>query len=321
MPVLDFCEIAEAHLASGHQDRFELFARDFLEYFGYTIAEGPSRGADGGKDLIVLDVRKGVGGETNVRWLVSCKHKAHSKKSVTIEDELNIIERVRAHNCTAFLGFYSTLPSSALATRFDALRKEIETNWFDHEQIECRLLRSSAGLELARRYFPKSLDAWGNANPRPPKIFDETEPLKCDYCEKILLDPATDLYPQVRNSIITFWKQGDPENAYNYETQIVDIYWSCKGNCDRQLGHSYRERGLRFDGWEDIPDVCIPIVYVKWIMACLNNIRDGRYSAEAIEKLKDFMIIVFHFVARAPIKGEDDRIQALLRIPPYLGGL
>ncbi len=30
MPVLDFTEIPEAHLATGRQDTFELFARDFL---------------------------------------------------------------------------------------------------------------------------------------------------------------------------------------------------------------------------------------------------------------------------------------------------
>jgi hypothetical protein len=321
MPVLDFCEIAEAHLSSGHQDQFELFARDFLEYLGYTIAESPSRGADGGKDLIVLDVRKGVGGETNVRWLVSCKHKAHSKKSVSVEDEPSILERVKGHNCTAFLGFYSTLPSSALAFRFDALRKEIETDWFDHEKIESRLLRSSAGLELARRYFPKSLDSWNNANPRPTKLFDDSEPLICNYCGKTLLDPSADLYPEDRKSVITFWKQKDPSDLHNYNTQIVDIYWSCKGNCDRQLDRSFKARGLLYDGWEDITDVCIPLVYVKWVMTCINNIRDGHFGSDAIEKMKTFMIVTFHFVARAPIRGEDERIQALLRIPPYLGGL
>ena len=30
MPCIDFREIPEAHVASGNQDSFELFARDFL---------------------------------------------------------------------------------------------------------------------------------------------------------------------------------------------------------------------------------------------------------------------------------------------------
>ena len=91
MPTLDFCEIPEAYVAAGHQARFELFARDFLQYLGYRIVESPSRGADGGKDLIVLDVRKGVGGETEVRWLVSCKRSIAD----TISEEI----RMRAEAC------------------------------------------------------------------------------------------------------------------------------------------------------------------------------------------------------------------------------
>jgi hypothetical protein len=51
MSAIDFKELPEPHLGSGMQDTFELFARDFLIYFGYEIYVDPSRGADGGKDL------------------------------------------------------------------------------------------------------------------------------------------------------------------------------------------------------------------------------------------------------------------------------
>ncbi len=71
MPVLDFKEIPEAHKATGFQDTFELFARDFLSLIGYKIISHPNRGADGGADLIVEEKRTGVGGETIVKWLVS----------------------------------------------------------------------------------------------------------------------------------------------------------------------------------------------------------------------------------------------------------
>src|SRR5690242_19978493 len=82
MAALDFKEIPEAHLASGLQDTFELFARVFLAFLGYQVEGNPSRGADGRKDVVVVEKRSGVGGETRVRWLVSCKHKAHSGASV-----------------------------------------------------------------------------------------------------------------------------------------------------------------------------------------------------------------------------------------------
>ncbi|MEG7414448.1 hypothetical protein V6E00_06255 [Serratia marcescens] len=52
MPVLDFKEIPEAHKATGLQDTFELFSRDFLGFLGYKIISDPDRGADGGADII-----------------------------------------------------------------------------------------------------------------------------------------------------------------------------------------------------------------------------------------------------------------------------
>ena len=54
MPVLDFKEIPEAHKATGLQDTFELFSRDFLVFLGYKIISDPDRGADGGVDICLL---------------------------------------------------------------------------------------------------------------------------------------------------------------------------------------------------------------------------------------------------------------------------
>ena len=106
MSILDFKEIPEAHIASGLQDTFELFARDFLKFVGYKIITDPDRGADGGVDLIVEESRTGVGGETIIRWLVSCKHKAFSGNSVNPGDDANIRDRVEANECQGFIGFY-----------------------------------------------------------------------------------------------------------------------------------------------------------------------------------------------------------------------
>jgi hypothetical protein len=71
MPILDFTEIPEANRVSGAQDSFELFARDCLHCIGYIPSDGPDRGADDGRDLIVVERRSGIGGDSFVRWLVS----------------------------------------------------------------------------------------------------------------------------------------------------------------------------------------------------------------------------------------------------------
>ncbi len=161
MPVLDFKEIAKGNGTDGNQDQFEFFARDFLENLGYKIAVEPSRGPDDGRDLILEEIRSGVGGTTTVRWLVSCKHNAHSKNqaSVGVDDEVDIEGRVRQHKCQGFIAFYSTVASSGLMRKLEAL--ECEKQIFDHEKIESSLLGDeNGGIALVERYFPLSAADW-----------------------------------------------------------------------------------------------------------------------------------------------------------------
>jgi hypothetical protein len=160
MPVIDFKEMPQAKASvdeKGKQDKFELFARDFIEFIGYRIVENPDRGADGGRDIIAEETRSGVGGETTIRWLVSCKHTVHSGTSVNPKAEQNIQDRVASNNCKGFIGFYSMLPSAGLARILDGLKSTLEVQVFDSERIEKSLLGSSEGITLARRYFPRSM--------------------------------------------------------------------------------------------------------------------------------------------------------------------
>lgn len=167
MPLLNFKEIAQANLASGEQDTFELFARDVLELLGYRVQSGPDRGADRGRDLIVLETRTGVGGETNVVWLVSCKHKAHSGKSVGLSDEQDISDRVQTHSCAGFIGFYSTIPASSITDKLEGIKKSIpgfDFQIFDGAKVEGLLLSSGPGQAIAQRYFPESYHKWRKEN-------------------------------------------------------------------------------------------------------------------------------------------------------------
>jgi len=155
MASLDFMEIPRADEATGRQDAFELFARETLQALGFAIVLDPSRGADGGKDLVVGEQRVGPLSETRIKWLVSCKHFAHSGRSVTPGDELNVVERVKAAGCDGFLGFYSTLPSTGLQNLVGG-QPGIEVCLLDHESIERRLLGSVKGHDVVKRYFPAS---------------------------------------------------------------------------------------------------------------------------------------------------------------------
>lgn len=317
MPVLDFKEIPKAHESNGLQDTFELFARDFLEFMGYHVITDPDRGADGGVDLVVEERRTGVGGETVIRWLVSCKHKAFSGNSVTFSDDNNIRDRVDANSCHGFIGFYSTLASSGLSNSLKGLRNLIEYQIFDKEKIENQLLHTSRGIELAERYFPKSLLSWKVENPEPARLFINDSTLKCEICKKELL---------VKNNyegIVVFYSKERTdfiEEKEHYEY----IHWVCKGNCDNELKHKisqYNNDAVE-SGWEDISDVIMPTIFIRWIFATLNEQRNGKtHSDEAFENFKEFLIQIFPYVSRHLTSKEQERIKMLSMIPSYLGGL
>ncbi|MBE7376492.1 restriction endonuclease [Pseudomonas lopnurensis] len=159
MPALNFKEIAPAHKGT-ERDQFELFARDFLEAEGFSVVVGPDRGQDAGRDLIVSEIRFGPGGQSEYRWLVSCKHKAGSGESVGHNEDINLRDRLGTHRCNGFIAFYSTVASSTLATHLKALLPEYGLLVFDNELIEAKLLDSPKGRALAARYMPVSFQRW-----------------------------------------------------------------------------------------------------------------------------------------------------------------
>jgi len=160
LPAIDFAEIPPANKSDGEQDSFELFAAEFLEGLGYVIEEGPSRGADGGRDLIVLEPLSGIFSTQNRRWLVSCKHKAHSGRSVGVRDESDIGDRVNQHQCDGFMAFYSTLPSSGLEKKLRELqnhqKRPIPVEVFHKARIERLLLSEDRLQPVFARYFRRS---------------------------------------------------------------------------------------------------------------------------------------------------------------------
>ena len=40
MPIVDFKEILEAHVASGNQDSFELFCQEFMGFYSTVVSAG-----------------------------------------------------------------------------------------------------------------------------------------------------------------------------------------------------------------------------------------------------------------------------------------
>lgn len=317
VPILDFKEIPQANLANGEQDTFELFARDFLEMIGLKTISGLDRGQDGGRDIIVIEQRKGVVGISEIRWLVSCKHKAHSGTSVRDNDETDISDRIRAHKANGFIGFYSTIISSPLGRKLESLKQNFEVMIFDRERIEQILLESENGNRIAKRYFLKSFLQWENHNFAPSNFLTEYNPLKCKNCGRDLLDREIIEHTKGIIAFVEDIEYGE-ENGYK-QNKYIDIYWSCKGECDRKLRKSYEQKGFS-TSWEDISDIVIPVKYIMWNIAILNRIRNGDdiFEDSAYESLKEFIIKVSQLVLRNQTEQQSKRVLNLSSIPSYL---
>ncbi len=311
MPALSFLEIPAGNDTDSECDSFELFVRDFLEMKGFKIITGPDRGPDGGRDIIAEEERVGGLGRTRIRWLVSCKHQAHSGSSVSVNAESDIRDRLEQHGCAGFLAFYSTLPSTSLRARLDGLDAEVVV--YDRERIEAELLSSPAGCSLARRYFPESMKRWERENPSAADLLVERGVLRCKACGKDLLAPEP-------SGITVVWTHRNQETG-NSLTSVEDFYCCCKGNCDRSLRESRSERGW-VDSWDDIADVMIPTVFLRWVFTPLNQLGAGwRYSDCALEGLKDLLWAAFPRVSRELTEKEKAKVKDLCSLPWYLGGL
>jgi len=220
--ILDFREIPEANSSQGLQDTFELFSRDFLEHLGFTIKEIPNRGADGKKDFVVNEIRKGIGGNSSINWLVSCKHYAKSGKSISDNEEPDILDRVRKFSCDGFLGIYSTIPATSLAGKLEGLKSDFESLIFDRENIEKNLLDSKKGILLAKRYFPKSMEIFLKEIHSPAEIFAELPEILCLNCGQNILRDGKGMYIELQKH-----HQEPKLDMENWE--IEDIYFSCVG--------------------------------------------------------------------------------------------
>ncbi len=317
MPVIDFKEIPEAHIADGNQDSFELFCQEFLKFQGLEIISSPDRGADGGVDILCIENRKGGFGTTQIKWLVSCKHKAHSGRSVTPNDEQNIRDRLSQHRADGFIGFYSTLPSAGLNTRLDSYKDDFEIKVFNNEEIEEKLLESPKGQFLFKRFFKASYEAWNRNNVQPSILYSKYEPLYCSNCGLDILSQDVMLKKGALIGMVRDHKYSR-EHAY-YKEKFVDMYFACKGVCDNSLEEKYEKMGFISD-WKDINDLKIPVEYMRWIMAFLNNFQDGTIEVEdvAFEKLKRAIMSLGQYTMRDLSDDELAREDMLNMLPEWL---
>lgn len=286
MGILNFKEIPPGNSSDGEQDAFEFFAESFLREKGFLIVSSPSRGSDDGLDLVVEETRSGPGGSSRLKWLVSCKHYAHTNKSISVNDETDIIERVKQHRCKGFLAFYSTLPSSALRRRIESLAESaLEHIVYSKDKIESSLLENESSRRLARRFFPESMERWSRESEFQKDYGFSLKPIRCKTCNKILLGEGV----EPTGIAVYQFKWGD-----GLERHYLGVYFVCKGDCDERS----RSRSL-LDSWSEIESSCVPVGFMYHIVSILTEFRAGSsYTSAALRDLCDFLLVAFSYVCR-----------------------
>lgn len=152
---------------------FEKLIREILFSLGYRVYWS-GRGADGGNDLICIENIDSELSSREKTWLIQCKHKAHSKKSVSINDIDNIVDSCIQHNATGYLLACSTHPSSVVASRLKKISENKSNNiiatYWDSSHIE-RLLSAPHNYQITQRFFPKSSEKWKVYATEKPNIY------------------------------------------------------------------------------------------------------------------------------------------------------
>jgi hypothetical protein len=308
MALIDLNEIHSSKGGEEGQDDWALFAREYFSALEIDVEQGPDRGPDSGRDLILVEKRFGSIGTGEHRWLVSCKHTAHSKKSVSNKEEYDILGRVHKFKANGFIAFYSMVPSSELARTFESLKPEISVEVYDNERIERSLLENKRLREVFKRFFPESYKSFINTNVEPKTIIESQLRIKCNVCGSDLL--------KARDGLIAFGKK---QRGENWVTE--DVYWACRGDCDRKMEREFFKMGM-ITSWESIDDLMIPLVFMHWVITWMNSLKAGDIISElAHQKFIEFTLAVAQLVVRETSVEEKERIEVLRDIPFFLGGL
>lgn len=140
---------------------FEQFVREIC-LIANLHPQWTGKGPDGGRDLLLTEEANGpIAGFTR-KWLVQCKHKAHSGKSVGRSELVGIVDDTAQAGATGYLLACSTQPSSGLATKLKEISADgsnrLATQVWDGIELERRLYEPRY-FSLGHLFFPKSFSS------------------------------------------------------------------------------------------------------------------------------------------------------------------
>ncbi len=134
---------------------FELLCRDVLESIGAKIVSEPTRGPDQKKDLIIeVESQDPLGNKSTLKYLVQCKHKAHSGKSVYENEIGDFRSACLVHKTHGYFLITSTIASTTVATNLNAEneRGHLKTIIWDGRKLEEKIESSPKSAQITATY-------------------------------------------------------------------------------------------------------------------------------------------------------------------------
>jgi hypothetical protein len=154
--MLDFKELPQ----DGND--FELLIRELLFKMGFRVYWS-GKGPDGGRDLLCVEEYYSSIMPSERKWLIQCKHTAHSERAVGTGDLDDIVDSCVQHDATGYLLVCSTYPSSSVVNRLEGISKSrggVAATYWDSVTIE-RLLKTPQNWPIAQRFFSLSANKEG----------------------------------------------------------------------------------------------------------------------------------------------------------------
>ena len=141
---------------------FEQLVRELLFLVGHR-AYWSGKGPDGGRDLLCEEELPSTMLPAKRRWMVQCKHNAHSGESVGVGELRDFVTNCAQHQADGFLLVCTTQPSSGVVAKLEGVTnnstaKLLATYW-DGVTLE-RMLKTPRLWPIAQRFFPKSAGSW-----------------------------------------------------------------------------------------------------------------------------------------------------------------
>lgn len=247
------------------------------------------------------------------KWVVSCKHYAHSGNSIGDKDEIDVMGRVRKFKASGFMAFYSTLPSSGLAQTFNAHKDQAPIEVWDNEKIENLLITDPRLQIIFERFFPKSYKAWRSETKQPVQVFGSYSPFECVVCgEDLLIDR--------QGNISLVIKADNKKNS----DHILDVYWACTTKkCDIIMEGKLSTDLNVITKWIGISELATPLMYMRWVGAHLTFLREGKETFEdkAFEKFRNIVMCVSQIVVKETTPAQWSMLRFAATLPDFMGGI